>query len=404
MYPAGGRVIGYPHRPIDLVQPVRDLVESLTERLVARRGARASGRFSRSYTCRCGAAVSFLDTACANCAAPLGYLPGAFSLVALDPGPEPETARSADFDRVFRYCENRSSPAACNWIKEAADPSSLCVACRLNRTIPDLDDADNARYWAAIEAAKHRLVAQLLALGLPVKSRVEEDTERGLMFDFLRSRPGKPPVMTGHANGLITLNIEEADDVRREKIKHDLHEPYRTLLGHFRHEVGHYYWDLLVRDSQWLPPFRRVFGDERADYADSLKRHYKNGPRPDWNSSCISPYATMHPWEDWAESWAHYLHLVDSLGTAIGFGLDASNLERKLDPFTSQDLFAPDHPQAQEFLALLNAWGEMILVLNELAHSMGQPDIYPFTLSRPVVAKLQFVQIVVADSRNQESQ
>ena len=173
-------------------------------------------------------------------------------------------------------------------MKEVADPSSLCVACRLNRTIPDLDDADNARYWAAIEAAKHRLVAQLLALGLPVKSKVEEDTERGLMFDFLRSRPGKPAVMTGHANGLITLNIEEADDAKREKIKHDLREPYRTLLGHFRHEVGHYYWDLLVRDSEWLQPFRQVFGDERADYAESLKRHYKNGPPADWSSSYIS--------------------------------------------------------------------------------------------------------------------
>jgi hypothetical protein len=287
-------------------------------------------------------------------------------------------------------------------MKEVADTSSLCVACRLNRTIPDLDDADNARYWAAIEAAKHRLVAQLLALGLPVKSRVEEDAEHGLMFDFLRSIPGKPAVMTGHANGLITLNIEEADDVRREKIKHDLHEPYRTLLGHLRHEVGHYYWDLLVRDSEWLQPIRRVFGDERADYAESLKRHYKDGPPANWSSSYITSYAASHPWEDWAESWAHYLHLVDSLGTAIGFGLDASNLERKLVPFISADLFAPEHPQAPGFLSLLNAWSEMILVLNELAHSMGQPDIYPFTLSRPVVAKLQFVQIVVAESRKQE--
>ena len=378
-----------------------DLVETLSKRLVARREVRPPGsRFSRSYACRCGAVISFLDTACSNCKAQLGFLPDAFTLIALDPGPEAETARSNGL--VYGFCGNRSTPAACNWMKERDDPSSLCVACRLNRTIPDLDDADNARYWASIEAAKHRLVAQLLALGLPVKSKVEEDTKRGLMFDFLRSQPGKPAVMTGHANGLITLNIEEADDVKREKIKHDLHEPYRTLLGHFRHEVGHYYWDLLVRDSEWLQPFRQVFGDERADYAESLKRHYKNGPPGDWSSSYISSYAAMHPWEDWAESWAHYLHLVDSLGTAIGFGLDASNLERKLVPFTSQDLFAPDHPQAPGFLSLLNAWSEMILVLNELAHSMGQPDIYPFTLSRPVVAKLQFVQIVVADSRNQE--
>jgi hypothetical protein len=303
-------------------------------------------------------------------------------------------------DRLYRYCGNRDTPAGCNWLKAMGDSSSLCVACRLNRTIPDLGDADNAHYWAAIEAAKHRLIAQLLALGLPVKSKVEEDPERGLMFDFLRSRPGKPAVMTGHVNGLITLNVEEADDVKREKIKHDLREPYRTLLGHFRHEVGHYYWDLLIRDTKWLQPFRRLFGDERLDYVRAVKRHYEQGSRADWSGSYISSYATMHPWEDWAESWAHYLHVVDSLGTALGFGLDASNLEKKLTPFTRDDLFAPDDPQAQQFLSLLNGWSEMILVLNELARSMGQPDIYPFTLPRPVVAKLQFVQIVVADSRN----
>jgi hypothetical protein len=188
---------------------------------------------------------------------------------------------------------------------EASDPNPLCIACRLNRTIPDLNDPDNGRYWGEIEAAKRRLVSQLLALGLPVKSKIAEDPERGLMFDFLRSPPGGRAVMTGHANGLITMNVEEADNVKREKIKHDLHEPYRTLLGHFRHEVGHYYWDLLVRDTKWLGPFRQVFGDERANYAQALRRNYEAGPPPDWRNSYISSYAAMHPWEDWAETWAH---------------------------------------------------------------------------------------------------
>ena len=221
------------------------------------------------------------------------------------------------------------------------------------------------------------------------------------MFDFLRSPPNGPAVMTGHVNGLITMNIEEADDVKREKIKHDLHEPYRTLLGHFRHEVGHYYWDLLVRDTKWLEPFRQVFGDERASYAEALKRNYEAGPPSDWRNSYISSYAVMHPWEDWAETWAHYLHVVDSLGTALGFGLDAENLETRINPFENKDLYAPDDPNASRFLELLNGSVEMIMVLNELAHSMGQPDFYPFVMSKPVVAKLQCVQMIVIDARNQ---
>jgi hypothetical protein len=304
---------------------------------------------------------------------------------------------------AYRYCGNRSTPAGCNWLVPATDSNPLCVACRLNNTIPNLDDADNGRYWGAVEAAKRRLVAHLVSFALPVASKVDADTERGLMFDFLRQAPDGPAVMTGHANGLITINVEEADDAKREKIKQDLHEPYRTLLGHFRHEVGHYYWDRLVRDSQWLDRFREVFGDERADYGEALKRHYAEGPPADWRDAFISSYATTHPWEDWAESWAHYLHMTDSLSTAVGFGLDAEDLESRISPFTTDDLHAPEDPGAKEFLALLNSWIEMILVLNEVARSMGEPDFYPFVMSKPVVAKLQLINMIVADARPRAS-
>jgi len=232
-----------------------------------------------------------------------------------------------------------------------------------------------------------------------VRSKVEEDPERGLMFDFLRSPPIGPRVMTGHASGLVTINVEEADDAKREQIRHQMREPYRTMLGHFRHEVGHYYWERLVWDSRWLEPFRQLFGDERASYAQALKRNYEQGPPPNWANSYISSYATMHPWEDWAETWAHYLHVVDSLGTALGFGLDAENLEGDVQPFTRDALYAPDNPNAELFLSLLNGWLEIMMVLNEMARSMGQPDFYPFVMSKPVVAKLQFVQMVVFDAR-----
>ena len=381
-----------------------DMFESLARQLTAQRKFRqAAENLSRSYRCRCGTAIFFRNTQCLSCKSPLGFLPETLSLVALDPGSEPDTIRADGRDHQYKYCGNRATPALCNWMLEANDPAALCIACRLNRTTPDLNDADNARYWGAIETAKRRLVAQLLALGLPVRSRVEEDPEHGLMFDFLRSPPNGPAVMTGHANGLVTMNVEEADDVKREKIKHELLEPYRTLLGHFRHEVGHYYWDLLVRDTRWLDPFRQLFGDERASYAEALKRNYEVGPPPDWPNSYISSYAAMHPWEDWAETWAHYLHVVDSLGTALGFGLDAADLEAKISPFTSDDLYAPDDPGAPRFLSLLNSWIEMIMVLNELARSLGQPDFYPFVMPRPVVAKLHLVHIIVVAARDRSA-
>jgi hypothetical protein len=283
----------------------------------------------------------------------------------------------------------------------ADDPEQLCKSCRLTRTTPDLSDADNARYWNRIEAAKRRLVSQVLALGPPLRSKFRDDPQNGVMFDFLRSPPGGPQVMTGHANGLITLNVEEADDAKREQIRYAMHEPYRTLLGHFRHEIGHYYWDRLIWNTEWLEPFRQVFGDERASYAEALKRNYEQGPPADWAKSYISAYATMHPWEDWAETWAHYMHMIDSLTTAMGFGFDADDVEGDVDLYAKDVLYAPDDRHAHRFLHLLNGWREITLVLNQMARSMGEPDYYPFVISPPAVAKLQFVQMVVSDARAQ---
>jgi hypothetical protein len=367
------------------------------------KGRDRSQRHSRAWRCRCGNHIFFSNTLCLQCGSPLGYLPDRAQLVPLDAGSAPERWRVPDESHEYRRCANLALPAGCNWLVRADDPQDLCAACRLNRTIPSLDDADNRRYWASIEGAKRRLVSQLISLGLPVASKVVEDPDRGVMFDFLRAEPGGPRVMTGHASGLITLNVEEADDASRERIRHALREPYRTLLGHFRHEIGHYYWDRLVRDSRWLAPFRELFGDERADYAAALKANYEHGPPADWATRHISSYASTHPWEDWAETWAHYLHVVDSLGTALGFGLDADDLEAHAVPYTRDDLYAPDDPDADRFLDLLNGWIEVTMVLNELARSMGQPDFYPFVMSRPVVAKLQFVHLVIGSARGGEA-
>ena len=356
-------------------------------------------RHSRSYQCRCGNRIFFRNTLCLTCKSQLGYLPEESRVVPVDPGPAPATWRTTGDDALLKFCANRNSPALCNWMLPAHDSSRYCTACRLNRSIPDLTDADNLRYWAKIEIAKRRVVSELIGFGLPVKSKVDEDPENGVMFDFLRSPAEGPRVLTGHANGLITINVEEADDAKREQIKHALREPYRALVGHFRHEVGHYYWDRLVWNTRWLEPFRALFGDERASYADALKRNYEQGPPANWADSYVSSYATMHPWEDWAETWAHYLHVVDSLGTAIGFGLDAADLRCDIQPFTRDALYAADDPEGERLLGLLNAWIEIVMVLNEMARSMGQPDFYPFVMCKPVVAKLHFIHMVVADAR-----
>lgn len=356
-------------------------------------------RLHCAFRCECARMVFFQNNRCLGCSSPLGFEPDLGEVRTLAPGPEPGAFRIAGSDRLYRQCANLAGGASCNWLTPADDPCVYCRACRLNRTIPDLSDPDNRRWWPVIERAKRRLVAQLLAFGLPVASKLGEDPERGLMFDFLRSPPGGPRVLTGHASGLITLNVEEADDAKREKIRHELQEPYRTLLGHFRHEVGHYYWDRLVRSSTWLEPYRALFGDERADYAAALRANYKKGPPPDWRDRFMSSYASAHPWEDWAETWAHYLHVFDSLRTALGFGLDLNDLEVEIEPFGRQDLYAPDDPDAERVLALMNGWVGLTMVLNEVARSLGQPDFYPFVLSRPALKKLHFVALVVKGAR-----
>ncbi|HET9205007.1 MAG TPA: putative zinc-binding metallopeptidase [Burkholderiaceae bacterium] len=355
----------------------------------------------RKYRCRCGRAVFFRNSVCLACKTPLGFWTGTLRLHPLRDGPSPGSwllHGSGSDTPPLRRCVNFDA-VGCNWLltdDESNAHQGLCRACRLNRTIPDLADADNRRWWRSIEIAKRRLVSELLGLSLVVRSKVTEDAEHGLMFDFLRSPPGGPAVMTGHADGLITLNVEEADDARREHIRTAMCEPYRALLGHLRHEVGHYYWDRLVRDGPWLEPFRQRFGDERTDYGGALKTHYAQGPAIDWPQRCVTSYAASHPWEDWAETFAHYLHMIDTVQTALSYGLEADDVEVEVEPYGTDALDEPDDPGSARFLGFVNAWLELTMMVNELSRSMGQPDFYPFVLSRPAVAKLHFVHRVIS--------
>jgi hypothetical protein len=376
----------------------------------------ASPTVSRAYRCQCGRPVFLRNSECLACHTPLGYVIDRLGVMPLAPavgeGAQPDTFTvfGDPHGNTYRRCANLMTPAACSWMVPAArdgeqlpaDTQGLapgyCLACSVTRTIPDLSLESNGELWRKLETAKRRLISQLLALGLPVVSR-HVDPVHGLTFDFLSNMPGGPHVMTGHQHGVITLNAEEAEDAVRERIRAEMREPYRTLLGHFRHEIGHYYWDLLVLPTPWIDDFRALFGDDRADYAAALQTHYEQGPPPDWADRFVSSYASTHPWEDWAETWAHYLHMADTADTAMSFGVDATNVELTSDLFTLDDLWQPEDPDAGKFLDFINGWVLLTNVLNELSRSMGQPDYYPFVLPRVAVGKLQFIHRVITQQR-----
>jgi hypothetical protein len=370
---------------------------------------------SRAYRCRCGRQVFFRNSRCLACDTPLGYVPSRGSLYPLQPGGQPggppdtwritspSVAAQALPAAEYRRCANFHTAAACNWLIEpeaGASPQPLCKACRLNRTIPDLSQSRNPPLWLSMERAKRRLVSQLVGLGLPVASKVTEDPKQGLAYDFLSSMPGQPRVMTGYAHGVITINVEEADDAVRERTRVEMGEPYRTLLGHFRHEVGHYYWERLIAGTGWQDACRGLFGDERRDYGAALKANYQNGAPSYWRQRFVSSYASIHPSEDWAESWAHYLHLRDTLDTAASFGIESLRVDLDPVPFSVDDLWQPEAPGAAAFVEMLHRWIRITRVMNEMSRAMGQHDFYPFVLPRCAVAKLHFIHAAVASSQH----
>ncbi|EIT69763.1 MULTISPECIES: zinc-binding metallopeptidase family protein [Hydrocarboniphaga] len=337
----------------------------------------------------CQQTVFFENTNCTNCGHALAFLPDTLELATLDPheGDHWVSMSPLSKNQHYRLCANYLQHQVCNWAVPADDHDTLCVSCRLTRVLPNLDIEGSLEAWRKLETAKRRLIYSLLDLKLALRNR-REDPQHGLAFDFLSDElAAEGPVLTGHDEGVITINVAEADDLEREKRRLSLHEPYRTLLGHFRHEVGHYYWDELIRDSTRIEAFRELFGDERQDYATALKQHYEKEVGGDWAQEFISHYASSHPWEDWAETWAHYLHMIDSLDTAAACGL---RLKPKRE---DEPTLKPDHaplPQ-RDFNQMIEDWLSLTYALNNLTRSLGQADSYPFVITPRVVEKLRFV-------------
>lgn len=341
----------------------------------------------RVFQCQCGNTLFFRNTRCTGCNQQIGYAPWLGAMLTGSANGQAWVAANGHRHPV-RPCRNYTEEDVCNWLVTADDVSDWCWACRLNEMIPDLSRPNHHHYWYRVEAAKRHLLYTLYQLRLPVRGK-DFDPDMGLSFVFIGDPDeagefddelgGSGRVMTGHLNGRITINIAEADDVERTRVREMFSEPYRTVLGHFRHEIGHYYWDLLVSNTPVLAEFRRLFGDETQDYEAARQRHYENGPSPGWQDHYISAYASMHPWEDWAESWAHYLHMTDTLETAAEFGF--------LDQVVARDA---------SFETRLQAWQTLTPGLNALCRSMGVQDIYPFVIHQQAQAKLALVHDVIS--------
>lgn len=347
----------------------------------------------------CQSPVFFENTFCINCGHNLGYQSTYAQLVPLSMQGEAGTIIPDDGKR-YRYCANFQHNV-CNWLVPFESTSILCEACMLNNTIPNLNSSDNQLAWYNLEKAKHQLIYGLKQLGLPVISKTE-NTEKGLAFDFLSPAADGDPkkqVHTGHFKGLITINLAEADSVHREWIRKKMSETYRTLIGHFRHEVGHYYWDLLIKNqTQPLASFRNLFGNETQHYGQALDQYYQSGAPSDWQKRYISPYASAHPWEDWAESWAHYLHIMDIVETGFSFGLSLHprmgsqalfESQRTLDPYIETD-----------FSKIIEAFVPITFAINSFNRGMGIADVYPFVIAPIVQEKLAFIHDLVFSQKS----
>ncbi|MGH7787385.1 MAG: zinc-binding metallopeptidase family protein [Candidatus Binatia bacterium] len=345
----------------------------------------------RTYRCVCGNVIFFENSRCVACGHELGFCPVCRSLAALElQGDGSFRCANATCGAALAKCVNYTEHEVCNrCVVLPAEPGALCDCCRFNATVPDLSVDGNARKWAVLESAKRRLFYELDQLALP-RGTSADGAALPLSFDFKadvipredfwRSVGEAENVYTGHDGGRITINIREADQVVREKLRVDMGEAHRTLIGHFRHEIGHFYWDMLVK-GQREAESKALFGDhDRPTYAEALETYYANGAPPDWAERCVSAYATMHPWEDFAESWATYLDMVAALDTAhhMGFG-------------------GQDDPIHADFDAMVSRYQQLGVALNEINRSMGLLDVVPEVFVPPVVEKLRFVHRLVTE-------
>lgn len=378
----------------------------------------------KTFKCTClgEPALFFENSSCLACKRVTGFIDDFKFLQVFDLDKTTGYFTQADHpQQYFKKCHNCMHHNACNGMVEVdiavakvdipskptdiVERDVLCFACRFNEVIPDLTVQGHLPLWRKIEIAKRRALYTLNALPLPLRN-LEQDPETGLSFDFTTDRhvgdhfvskiQNQPAVMTGHDCGHITVNLSEADDVARSTTRLAMGERYRTLLGHFRHELGHYYFDQLIASEPKNNELcKKYFGDHELSYQESLDRHYKEGAPKNWDENFISEYASMHPWEDWAETWAHYMHIIDTLETAKNYGM---TLTENDTAHCGSEVSSLNLPQDQEYFvfqtsfhSIIDAWVSFSIMLNSLNRSMGLQDAYPFVLTQVIRNKLMFI-------------
>lgn len=336
----------------------------------------------KRFYCHCGQEVFFDNTYCNSCNSILGFDTEQQKIVSIEP--YKGQFRSVESpDKRYKRCVHHQHLMQCNWLLPADDNFTHCLSCRLTRVIPNQNYPYNVKRWSVLEAAKRRMLYGLLRLGLPIDQWPATDTQQ-LQFHFLEDQISNPidgheQVFSGHAAGIITLNASEADNSYREATREAMNEPYRTLLGHFRHEIGHFYWEKLIKNQPIYDAFKALFGDDTIDYPQALAAYYEAGPPEDFQQEFISAYASAHALEDWAETWAHYLLMHETLETAVEF-----------------EVIRPPETD-REFHVWLSEWMQLVLVLNALNRSIGNADAYPFVVSTAVQKKLQFIHDLMHD-------
>jgi hypothetical protein len=337
----------------------------------------------RDFHCpKCGQRLTFENSTCLNCGSALGFSLDQMALLVIAEGDASEQAGFVDAAE-YQLCANLLV-AECNWLVPVNNPRLRCASCALTTERPNDADTAGLAEFARAEAAKRRLIAELQELKLPIVGR-DADPDHGLAFRLLSS--AHENVMTGHEDGVITLDLAEGDDVHREQLRVEMDEPYRTLLGHFRHEIGHYYFYRLISGSNdYLVRFNELFGDPDADYQAALDRHYSEGAPEGWQEDFVSSYATMHPAEDWAETFAHYLHIRDTLDTSAWCGFESASATFDRPPLG---------PSA--FQTIIDTWLPLSWSLNMVNRSMGHDDLYPFVLPAAVLEKMKFIHTVIEE-------
>jgi len=339
----------------------------------------------------CNSPLFFENHKCEKCERLLGYRDSDQQLLGFAPWRASLISDKEQFE--FKYCMNEQY-GICNWLLPKNATQDYCSACQLNRTIANLSVDQNFENWRHLEIAKHRLVYQLQRIGFDLRSKLTHD--EGLCFDFI-AKNDDPNIMTGHSDGVITILIKEADPTFREQAKKKLGEPYRTLIGHLRHEVGHYFWNILIRDNSYtLQTFRSIFGNEQYSYNDALRTYYQNGAPSNWRQSFISEYATSHPWEDWAETWAHYLHIMDMFETAHFFNLEVND---KTTPENKRVTSTFDPYTIQDFETIVRKCIPISYAVNSINRAMGISDVYPFIITPNVIHKMTFIHELLLPRR-----